>query len=134
MKRWRDDHLDILTSTITGDTVDLLVVAHLEKTLIALTAGAIVATMPSTADAVTFLPSLDVSAYFDDLANDLVTGDARKRSESTALDKSIGVTYTTGFDLDEDLAFLGVLELEVAEDEWLADLLEDGRLVSLRKR
>ena len=124
----------ILTSAVTGDTVDLLVVTHLEETLVALTAGAIVATVPSTANAVAFFPSFDVGSYFDDLADNLVTGNARKRTESTALDKCVRVAHTTSLDLDEDLAFLRVLELEIPEDEWLTDLLEDGSLVRLRKR
>lgn len=90
--------------------------------------------MPSTADAVTLLPFRHARTDLDNLAYDLVTGNARKRAEACGLDKRIRVADTACFHLDENLTLFGMLELDLPERERLVGLFKDGRLVGLGKR
>ncbi len=124
----------ILTSTVASDAVDLTIVAHLEETRVALTASAIVTTVPSTADAVAVLPLCYVRADLDHFADDLVTRNTRKLAKAAGLDHCVRVADTTRFDLDEDLTITRCVQLDVLDGERLACLFEHGRLVGLGKR
>ena len=68
-------HGETLTSAIATHAIDRRIIADLEQTSIAAPARAIMATMPATANSVTFFPTRDTWPDSNDAANDLVTWD-----------------------------------------------------------
>lgn len=83
-------------------------------------------TVPASTDTIANLPPLLLRTYSDDIGDDLVAGDAREKvAEEAAADGFIAVADTAGDYFDEQLALLGLLDLDVLEDEVFAGLFGD---------
>jgi hypothetical protein len=70
----------------------------------------------------------DARAHVDDDARALVAEDDREQALRIGprARELVGVADAGGLDLDEDLAGLGPVELDVLDDERLASLVTDG--------
>jgi len=74
-----------LTSTIPTNTINKLILAHLEHSLITGLAASIMRTMPSSTNTVSNLPLLFAIADCDYLPNDFMSRDARVDISQMAL-------------------------------------------------
>jgi len=108
-------------------------------------------TVPWAADSIPNLHVLLPRTHGDNITNSLMTWDQRASRRSNVrllllcvgstdvqwgtvglrLRKRIGVADTAGEDLDEDLAFLRVLGLDLFDNQRSTLLLEEGGLVGL---
>jgi len=118
-------------ATVAIDSVDDLVVAHLEEAPVAGLAGAVVAAVPWTTDAVTNLPFLLAGPDGDDGADDFVTRHAREGAHGTEvalLQGRVAVADTAGGDLDQDVALTWSFDWDVLDCPWAVRALEDDGL------
>lgn len=119
-------------AAVLAVAVDLLVLAHLELTALALAAGAVVAAVPGAADALAGAKGLDAVADGHNVADNLVArGAGEDVAHLTGGNGNVGEADTAGEDLDEDLAGGGLLHLDVLELKVGALFADDDGLVSL---
>src|SRR5271155_470191 len=92
-----------------ADPRNLLVLAENEITATAGIAGEIVATVPSDAYALAWLPIRDVSADSVDAAGNFVSGNARilEAGPDALLHEDVAMADAAGFDFDSDLGAAG---------------------------
>ena len=91
--------------------------------------------MPGSPDALSSLEPSNALADSDDVSNRLMSRHARKHvSQITLLYKKIGVTDAAGEYLHQNIAWAGLLDLNVSESQFGTFVLEERRLVSCWKR
>ena len=108
----------------------------------------IVSTVPRSANSIAHLPLFHVRANSHDVTDDFVAWDERATihqchsqqcislyvqwsSVYLLLNKDLGMADTTSLDLDEDLAILWLLGLNLLDDNGPTLLFEHGRFVGL---
>jgi hypothetical protein len=95
-----------LTSTIPTNTIDSCIIAHLEHSLVARPASAVMSTMPPSTHSVSNLPLIFTVANCNYLSNDFMSRNTRKNliTEMTLLEKAIRVADAARKYLDQNLA------------------------------
>lgn len=88
--------------------------------------------MPSTANSLPHLEPSNALAYSDDVSNCLVAGHTREDiAEIALLHESVRVADTTGDNLNKDIAWSGLFQLDISERQFGALVVEEQGLVSL---
>lgn len=86
----------------------------------------VVATVPSSTNTVSNLPSGFLGSDSNDIANDFVAWNARKEvTEEAISDCFVTVADTAGDDFHEQLALLRLVDWDIFEDERLSGFLGD---------
>lgn len=88
--------------------------------------------MPSTANSFPHFETSNAITYSDDVSNCLVAGYTREDiTEIALLHESVRVTDTAGDNLNKDIAWSGLFQLNISERQFGALVIEEQGLVSL---
>lgn len=90
--------------------------------------------MPGGSDALSSRENTDALTDSDDVANRLMPRHAREHiSKMALLQETVGVTDAARENLDQDLAWTGLLELDFSDSQFGTLVLEERGLVSRGK-
>jgi hypothetical protein len=88
--------------------------------------------MPSAANSFPHLEPSNALTYSDDVSNCLMAGYTREDiTEIALLHESIRVTDTAGDNLNKDVAWSGLFQLDICDRQFGALVVEEQGLVSL---